>query len=140
MRAAPQLLSLALTASASAAAASANDGGSAGSAAPNHVIFFLVDDYGFADASFKSALYPTKGLNPPPTPTFDSLARAGVMLSVLLPRPARAGCAALLSAQRRLVAMIPARSQCQPREASSTTVAIAGHVELQPVACRHQAH
>ena len=64
-------------------AASANDGGSA---APNHVIFFLVDDYGFADASFKSALYPTKGLNPPPTPTFDSLARAGVMLSVLLPR------------------------------------------------------
>ena len=64
MRAAPQLLSLALTASASAAAASASDGGSA---APNHVIFFLVDDYGFADASFKSALYPTKGLNPPPT-------------------------------------------------------------------------
>ena len=91
MRAAPQLLSLALTASASAAAASASDGGSA---APNHVIFFLVDDYGFADASFKSALYPTKGLNPPPTPTFDSLARAGVMLSVLLPRPARAGCGA----------------------------------------------
>ena len=111
MRAAPQLLSLALTASASAAAASASDGGSA---APNHVIFFLVDDYGFADASFKSALYPTKGLNPPPTPTFDSLARAGVMLSVLLPRPARAGCAALLSAQRRLYPLAPSASLARP--------------------------
>ena len=47
---------------------------------PRHVIFFLVDDYGFADASFKKALYPTKKLNPPPTPTFDALANAGVKL------------------------------------------------------------
>ena len=45
-----------------------------------HVIFFLVDDYGFADASFKTALYPTKHLSPPPTPMFDELALAGVRL------------------------------------------------------------
>jgi arylsulfatase B len=47
---------------------------------PNHVIFFLVDDYGFADASYKKALYPDKHLNPPPTPFLDQLAKAGVML------------------------------------------------------------
>jgi hypothetical protein len=34
----------------------------------------------FADASYKKALYPTKRLNPPPTPTFDLLAGAGVKL------------------------------------------------------------
>eukprot|EP01044_Picomonas_judraskeda_P000316 COSAG03_NODE_14_length_22296_cov_10.813128_6_plen_320_part_00 len=37
-------------------------------------------DYGFADASYKKALYPDKDLNPPPTPCFDQLAKAGVML------------------------------------------------------------
>ena len=40
-----------------------------------------MDDYGFADASFKTSIYPDKHLNPPPTPFFDSLAKAGIMLS-----------------------------------------------------------
>lgn len=52
----------------------------AAATAPRHVIFFLVDDYGFSDASYKTALYPEKGLNPPPTPFFDELAKTGVML------------------------------------------------------------
>ena len=43
-----------------------------------------MDDYGFADASFKTSIYPDKHLNPPPTPFFDSLAKAGIMLSASL--------------------------------------------------------
>ncbi len=61
-------------------ASAAAVGEASGTAAPRHVIFFLVDDYGFADASYKKALYPDKDLNPPPTPFFDQLAKAGVML------------------------------------------------------------
>lgn len=46
---------------------------------PHHVIFFLVDDMGFADASYKAELY-DKVTATPPTPTMDALARAGVRL------------------------------------------------------------
>eukprot|EP00729_Bicosta_minor_P021081 gene21081-29857_t len=45
---------------------------------PKHVIFYLIDDYGFADASYKAAMY--KGTAPPPTPNIDSLANGGVRL------------------------------------------------------------
>eukprot|EP00041_Stephanoeca_diplocostata_P031143 m.963668 g.963668 ORF g.963668 m.963668 type:complete len:731 (+) comp23897_c0_seq6:130-2322(+) len=48
------------------------------SAAVEHIIFFMIDDYGFADASYKAELY--NGTNPPPTPNIDTLAKAGVRL------------------------------------------------------------
>lgn len=44
----------------------------------SHILFFLVDDYGFADASYKDAMY--NGTAAPPTPTIDALALAGVRL------------------------------------------------------------
>ena len=44
-----------------------------------------MDDYGFADASFKTNIYPDKHLNPPPTPFFDLLAKAGIMLCAARP-------------------------------------------------------
>ena len=43
-----------------------------------HILFFLVDDYGFADASYKNAMYP--GAASPPTPAIDALALGGVRL------------------------------------------------------------
>eukprot|EP01047_Picozoa_sp_COSAG01_P086050 COSAG01_NODE_19174_length_1026_cov_0.877023_2_plen_145_part_00 len=45
---------------------------------PRHIAFFLIDDYGFADASYKDDMYP--GAAAPPTPTIDALALAGVRL------------------------------------------------------------
>ena len=48
------------------------------SASPEHILFFLIDDYGFADASYKNAMY--NGTAAPPTPTIDSLAMSGVRL------------------------------------------------------------
>ena len=44
----------------------------------NHIVFFLIDDYGFADASYKAELY--NGTAPPPTPAIDALASTGVKL------------------------------------------------------------
>ena len=49
-----------------------------GMSPPSHVLFFLVDDYGFGDASYKSSMY--EGVAPPPTPAIDELAMAGVRL------------------------------------------------------------
>ena len=46
--------------------------------APKHILFFLIDDYGFADASYKNKMY--NGTAAPPTPTIDSLAMSGVRL------------------------------------------------------------
>ena len=48
------------------------------SSPPRHIIFFLVDDLGFADASYKSELY--NGTGAPPTPTLDKFAADGVKL------------------------------------------------------------
>eukprot|EP01043_Picozoa_sp_COSAG02_P035004 COSAG02_NODE_2480_length_8727_cov_7.654381_8_plen_314_part_00 len=48
------------------------------SSAPKHILFFLIDDYGFADASYKNQMY--NGTAAPPTPTIDSLAMSGVRL------------------------------------------------------------
>jgi arylsulfatase B/arylsulfatase I/J len=45
---------------------------------PKHVLFFLIDDYGFADASYKNEMY--NGTASPPTPTIDRLAMSGVRL------------------------------------------------------------
>jgi arylsulfatase A-like enzyme len=45
---------------------------------PEHVVFFLIDDYGFADASYKNEMY--NGTHAPPTPTIDLLAKSGVRL------------------------------------------------------------
>ena len=46
---------------------------------PRHILFFLIDDYGFADASYKNSMY--KGAAAaPPTPTLDALAMNGVRL------------------------------------------------------------
>ena len=45
---------------------------------PRHIIFFLVDDLGFADASYKAELY--NGTAAPPTPTLDKFAAEGVKL------------------------------------------------------------
>ena len=45
---------------------------------PKHILFFVIDDYGFADASYKATMY--NGTAPPPTPTIDALAMAGVRL------------------------------------------------------------
>lgn len=45
---------------------------------PKHILFFIIDDYGFSDASYKSQLY--NGTAPPPTPHIDALAMAGVRL------------------------------------------------------------
>jgi arylsulfatase B/arylsulfatase I/J len=45
---------------------------------PNHIIFFLIDDYGFADASYKNDMY--NGTAAPPTPSLDALAKSGVRL------------------------------------------------------------
>jgi arylsulfatase A-like enzyme len=65
-----QLLSLSLGGRLSAAAAAASK--------PRHIVFFLIDDYGFADASYKADLY--EGTASPPTPAIDKLAGAGVKL------------------------------------------------------------
>ena len=44
----------------------------------SQILFFVIDDYGFADASYKNAMY--NGTAAPPTPTIDRLALAGVRL------------------------------------------------------------
>ena len=51
---------------------------SATATAPQHILMFVIDDLGFADASYKSAMY--NGTAPPPTPTIDALAQSGVRL------------------------------------------------------------
>jgi len=48
-------------------------------ASPKHIVFFLIDDYGFGDASYKNAMYDGKTAAPP-TPTIDALAMSGVRL------------------------------------------------------------
>ena len=68
------VLRLLTTVSAISAAASA-----AATASPKHIVFFLIDDYGFGDASYKDAMYDGKTAAPP-TPTIDKLAMAGVRL------------------------------------------------------------
>jgi arylsulfatase B len=45
---------------------------------PKHVVFFLIDDYGFGDASYKKGMY--NGTYPPPTPNLDNLALQGLRL------------------------------------------------------------
>ena len=45
---------------------------------PRHVVFLLIDDYGFGDASYKREMY--NGTAPPPTPHIDELAMRGVRL------------------------------------------------------------
>ena len=45
---------------------------------PRHILFFVIDDYGFADASYKNEMY--NGSAAPPTPSLDALAQAGVRL------------------------------------------------------------
>ena len=47
-------------------------------APPKHILFFVIDDYGFADASYKNSMYPQAAA--PPTPTIDKLAMSGVRL------------------------------------------------------------
>ena len=47
-------------------------------AKPKHIIMLVIDDYGFADASYKAHMY--NGTAPPPTPHLDELAMAGVRL------------------------------------------------------------
>jgi arylsulfatase B len=47
-------------------------------ASPKHIVFFLIDDYGFGDASYKNAMY--DGTAAPPTPAIDALAMSGVRL------------------------------------------------------------
>ena len=46
---------------------------------PKHIVFFLIDDYGFGDASYKNTMYDGKTAAPP-TPTIDKLAMDGVRL------------------------------------------------------------
>jgi arylsulfatase B/arylsulfatase I/J len=48
-------------------------------ASPKHILLFLIDDYGFGDASYKDAMYGGKTAAPP-TPTLDALAMDGVRL------------------------------------------------------------
>ena len=43
-----------------------------------HILFFVIDDLGFADLSYKSHMY--GGTAPPPTPHIDALALSGVRL------------------------------------------------------------
>ena len=45
---------------------------------PSHILLFVIDDYGFSDASYKATMY--NGTAPPPTPHIDKLAMAGVRL------------------------------------------------------------
>ena len=45
---------------------------------PKHIVFFLIDDYGFSDASYKKSMY--NGTQPPPTPNLDKLAFDGIRL------------------------------------------------------------
>jgi arylsulfatase B/arylsulfatase I/J len=45
---------------------------------PKHIVFFLIDDYGFSDASYKKSMY--NGTQPPPTPNIDKLALDGIRL------------------------------------------------------------
>ena len=47
-------------------------------ATPKHIVFLLIDDYGFGDASYKKSMY--NGTYPPPTPNIDKLAFAGLRL------------------------------------------------------------
>jgi arylsulfatase A-like enzyme len=46
---------------------------------PNNILFFLIDDYGFGDASFKNGMYNDSTASPP-TPSIDALAMSGVRL------------------------------------------------------------
>ena len=39
---------------------------------PKHIVFLVIDDYGFGDASYKQAMYSETA--PPPTPNIDELA------------------------------------------------------------------
>lgn len=77
-----QRLALLLAAFASAQSGGEQRAGAAAAAAatqqPSHILFFVIDDYGFGDASYKNAMYP--GAHAPPTPTLDRLALAGVRL------------------------------------------------------------
>jgi hypothetical protein len=45
---------------------------------PNHILFSLIDDYGFGGASYKNDMY--NGTASPPTPNIDALAMSGVRL------------------------------------------------------------
>eukprot|EP00946_MAST-07B_sp_MAST-7B-sp1_P004211 g4211.t1 len=45
---------------------------------PSHVVFLLIDDFGFGDASYKREMYNQTA--PPPTPHIDELALKGVRL------------------------------------------------------------
>ena len=56
----------------------ADEGPARPAAPPKHILFFVIDDYGFADASYKNAMYPQAAA--PPTPTIDKLAMSGVRL------------------------------------------------------------
>jgi arylsulfatase B len=63
---------------AAAAAAMTAAAATASASPPEHILFLLIDDYGFADASYKNNMY--SGAAAPPTPTIDSLAMSGVRL------------------------------------------------------------
>ena len=45
---------------------------------PKHIVFLVIDDYGFGDASYKQAMYSETA--PPPTPNIDELALNGIRL------------------------------------------------------------
>lgn len=49
-----------------------------GRSKPKHVLFFVIDDYGFGDASYKNGMY--NGTASPPTPSLDRFAMDGVRL------------------------------------------------------------
>ena len=69
---------LLFAATAAMAVAAATADAAAAPALPRHILFFLIDDYGFADASYKNSMY--QGAAAPPTPTLDALAMSGVRL------------------------------------------------------------
>ena len=64
---------LLFAATAAMAVAAATADAAAAPALPRHILFFLIDDYGFADASYKNSMY--QGAAAPPTPTLDALVR-----------------------------------------------------------------
>lgn len=66
--------------SAALAAAAAFAAAAPALAAPAHVLFVVVDDLGFADLSYKAAMYNLTGPGGFATPTLDALALAGVRL------------------------------------------------------------